>query len=152
MRVQDVSARQITYEVRLKPDSYTEKIDKEVRLKRVGGPFDSPPFPTLQVSPIGLVPKKDGDFRLIHHLSFPDSNSINHCINSTEGTVHYASIDDAAAIISALGPSSLLAKSDVKSAFRLWLVQDRSCNPHILHYLEFFVFRPTSVRSVRGNP
>ena len=36
---------------------------------RVAGPFESIPFPTFRVSPVGLLPKKDGDVRLIHHLS-----------------------------------------------------------------------------------
>jgi hypothetical protein len=37
---------------------------------RIAGPFSVPLFPTLRVSPIGLVPKKNGDFRMIHNLSY----------------------------------------------------------------------------------
>ena len=36
----------------------SEKISKEVRLHRVAGPFKIPPLVNLQVSPLGLVPKK----------------------------------------------------------------------------------------------
>ena len=48
----------------------------------------NPPFPNLEVSPIGLVPKKHSTstkFRTIFHLSFPNSGvtSINYSIYST---------------------------------------------------------------------
>lgn len=101
------------------PAIVKQKITKELSLQRIGGPFKEPPFPTLQISPIGLVPKKDGDYRLIHHLSYPDQDSINYYLNPLACSVHYSSIDDAAAIIASLGQNALLAKSDIKSAFRL---------------------------------
>lgn len=47
------------------------KIQEEVFLKRVADPFDFSPFPNLQVSPQGLVPKKDGDMHLIDHSLLP---------------------------------------------------------------------------------
>ncbi|XP_048761600.1 uncharacterized protein LOC125670455 isoform X1 [Ostrea edulis] len=96
-----------------------EKICKEVTLGRVAGPFIEPPFPTLQVSPLGLVPKKDGDYRLIHHLSYPENASINYFIDPEQSSVTYSTIDDAADIIAKLGRGAYLAKSDIKSAFRL---------------------------------
>ena len=46
-----------------------EKIKKEVESGRVAGPFKKVPFDPFVVSPIGLVPKSDGNFRMIHHLS-----------------------------------------------------------------------------------
>jgi hypothetical protein len=54
-----------------KPDLVKANIKKEVSLDRVVGPFTFRPFPTLRVSPIEIVPKNDGDFRMIHHLSHP---------------------------------------------------------------------------------
>ncbi|XP_062609590.1 uncharacterized protein LOC134271400, partial [Saccostrea cucullata] len=96
-----------------------QKIYKEVSLGRVAGPFIEPTFPTLQVSPLGLVPKKDGDYSLIHHLSYPESASINDFIDLEQSSVTYSTIDDAAAIIAKLGRGAFLAKSDIKSAFRL---------------------------------
>lgn len=101
------------------PTIINQKISKELSLQRIGGPFKQPPFPTLQISPIGLVPKKDGDYRLIHHLSYPDQDSINFYLDPIACSVHYSSIDDAAAMIASLGQNTLLAKSDIKSAFRL---------------------------------
>ena len=47
-------------------------LDSEIALGRIAGPFFERPFPNLQCSPIGLVPKREpNSFRLIHHLSFP---------------------------------------------------------------------------------
>ena len=60
------------------PHIVTEKTDMELALGRIQGPFDDPPFQNLQVSPIGLVPKKkQGEYRIIHHLSYPEGGSIN---------------------------------------------------------------------------
>jgi hypothetical protein len=53
------------------PDIVSENLTKEVAFGRVGGPFPTPPFPNLQVSPIGLVPKKHSNkFRTIFHLVY----------------------------------------------------------------------------------
>jgi len=54
------------------PATVHDKLHQELQAHIVRGPFCQPPFPNLKVSPIGLVPKKTpGEFRLIHHLSFP---------------------------------------------------------------------------------
>jgi hypothetical protein len=54
--------------------------EKIVKAGRVAGPFDISPFPNLQISPSGLVPKKKvGEYRVIHHLSYPDHLSIKAC-------------------------------------------------------------------------
>ena len=36
-----------------------QKLDKEIKLGRVAGPFDTLPLPNLIVSPVGLVPKAE---------------------------------------------------------------------------------------------
>ena len=55
-----------------------KKIKGEVDKGRVEGPFEDPPLENLRCSPIGLVPKKaPGEFRLIHHLSWPEGKSVN---------------------------------------------------------------------------
>ena len=67
---------------------------------RIVGPFSSPPFANFVSSSLGVVPKKTpGEFRIIHHLSYPESSSVNDFIPSEKSTVHYASIRDAIAII-----------------------------------------------------
>ena len=87
----------------------------------MGSPFkfDTIPFPTLRVSPVGLVPPKDGDFRLILHLSYPNCDSVNYFIDRDIFHVNYSSIDEAVSMIQLMGQGTLLAKTDLKSAFRL---------------------------------
>lgn len=97
-----------------------DKILKEINLGRVAGPFSEPPFPTFRVSPISVIPKKSSsEFRLIHNLSFPINHSVNDFIDKQYCSVKYSSIDDAVNMIHRLKKNTLLAKCDVKSAFRL---------------------------------
>lgn len=84
------------------------KIDREIEAKRVSGPFLSPPFLNILVSLFGLVPEKaPGDFRLIHHLSYPGGYSINSHIPKEMITIRYQSIDTAIAIINQVGKGAL---------------------------------------------
>jgi len=60
------------------PTSVNNKLSKELAAGRIVGPYDTPPFETFRVSPLGIVPKKlPGEFRLIHHLSYPEGLSVN---------------------------------------------------------------------------
>jgi hypothetical protein len=89
-------------------------------LGRIAGSFPEPPFPTVRVSPIFVIPKTSStEFRLIHNLSFPPNNSVNDFIDREHCSVKYSSIDDAVKMIHDLGRNALLAKCDIKSAFRL---------------------------------
>ena len=102
------------------PDIVQNKLNKELQENRLAGPFRSPPFAKFHVSPIGVVPKKaPGDFRLIHHLSYPRCNSVNDFIDKSERNVSYATIDDAIRIIKRLGKGCAMSKTDIKSAFRI---------------------------------
>ena len=56
---------------------------------------------------------------MIHHLSFPCGGSVNDFIPSELCSVHYASVDDAVKMIKKLGPNCHLAKTDVRSSFRI---------------------------------
>ena len=62
----------------------------EVSLGRVAGPFNSPPFPNLQLSSFGVIPKKGqpGKWRLIVDLSSPWGASVNDGISADEFTLH----------------------------------------------------------------
>lgn len=105
--------------VKQNPQVAVKLVEKEVELGRMAGPFVDKPFSNLRVSPIGLVPKKDGAYRLIHHLSFPQGSSINDFIHPDLCKVKYASFDDAIDLVSRLGQGAQLGKMDIKSAFRL---------------------------------
>ena len=108
------------------PTSVNDKLSKELTAGRIVGPFDTPPFETFRVSPLGIVPKKlPGEFRLIHHLSYPEGLSVNDGIPKELATVRYATIDDAVRLIKAIGRGCFLAKTDIKSAFRIIPVATR---------------------------
>ena len=95
-----------------------EELSKEIAAQRIAGPFDTPPLQNLQCSGVGVVPKKTGGWRMIMHLSAPAETSINDGIKKEEFTLHYSTIDDAIRMINKLGRNTLLAKVDIKSAFR----------------------------------
>ena len=101
------------------PGLVSEKIQKELAAGRLAGPFLVPPFPKFIVSPLGLVPKKDGGQRLIHDLSYPHGNSVNSSIDHADATVCYSSVEDAIQCIISIGSSAFLAKTDIASAFRI---------------------------------
>lgn len=109
------------------------KIQEEVRACRVAGPFNTPPFQQMHCSPLGLVPKHEpGDFRLIHHLSWPRGGSVNDGISDATAAVSYSTFDGVLEKVKRLGNGCLLAKTDIKSAFRLLPV-----HPHDYHLLGF---------------
>ena len=56
---------------------------------------------------------------MIHHLSFPEGQSVNSHIPKIASSVHCASIDDAVRLIRRTGRGCALAKTDIQNAFRL---------------------------------
>ena len=70
----------------IRPEITQQKIDKEVSEGRVAGPFTYPPLVLVEK-------KKQGEFRLIHHLSYPKNNSVNDFIDPKLCYVKYASFD-----------------------------------------------------------
>lgn len=106
------------------PEVLKAKILREVEAGRVEGPFKQSPFPNIQVSPLGLVPKKTpNEFRLIHHLSYPAKYSINNGIPHELCTVRYQARDQAILHICNMGQGALMAKTDIESAFKLIPIQ-----------------------------
>lgn len=102
------------------PNELKEKIYKEIQMGRIQGPFKQIPISNLRLSPIGLVPKGDNSgWRLITHLSFPKSNSVNYYIDPNETVVQYSSFDSVIQMIANLGKGAFIGKRDIKSAFRL---------------------------------
>lgn len=102
------------------PSAVDSKLKKELEAQRLTGPFRSPPLSPFWISPLGVVPKKvPGEFRLIHHLSFPKGASVNDGIPHEHISVHYATIDGAIELIKRAGPGCFLTKTDIKNAFRI---------------------------------
>ena len=72
------------------------------------------------MSPLGVVPKKQpNEYRIIHHLSFPEGTSINDGIDSAYMTVSYASIATALELVKDVGKGAHMAKTDITKAFRI---------------------------------
>ena len=101
------------------PEVIDQELAKECDAGRILGPFTTSPIYPLQCSGLGAIPKKNGKWRMIMHLSAPAGRSVNDGIHPEEFSLHYSSVDDAVAILLHLGKGALMAKIDLKSAFRM---------------------------------
>ena len=113
------------------PEEVDRYIAGEARLQRV---VCVPPgalgeITTLRISPIGVISKRSSPdkWRLIVHLSAPEDTSVNEGIEASLCSIKYISVDNAVRIIKQLGPRTMLAKLDLKEAYRMVPVhpQDR---------------------------
>ena len=106
---------------RVFPKIIEQKISKELAANRIRGPYNTAPkLSNFRICPLGVVPKKaPGEYRMIHHLSYPENGSINDFIPRDFSTVHYASIEDAIRFIKMGEETTFLAKVDIESAFRI---------------------------------
>ena len=99
-----------------------QKNQAELWAGRIAGPFKDKPFKNYKVSPLGIVPKKaPGEFRLIHHLSWPRTtdSSVNDGIPPEFAHVKYSGSQEAIMKVKMLGKGCFLAKTGVQSAFRI---------------------------------
>ena len=107
--------------VRESPQLVEQHIQEEVWSFRLLGPI--PPFlaTTCHTSPIGLIPKPNqpGQWRLIVDLSAPAGASVNDAIHPDLCSLRYASLDDATRVVQKLGRGAVLAKLDLKKAYRM---------------------------------
>ena len=80
------------------------------------------PIDNFRISPLGVVPKMTpGEFRTIHHLSYPEGSSVNYFIPKEISAVQYATIHDAIRLIKQLPSSQVfMAKVDIESALGLF--------------------------------
>ena len=142
------SRQDTSHNIPLKVGSKTElwnKIIKEVRLKRVAGPFSRPPFKHYIQSPVGLVPKAGGQTRLIFHLSYnfgqEGESSVNAHTPEDLCKVKYLDLDHAVFTSLEWGNHAKMlkyVKTDVKSAFRLLPLL-----PRVISLLLFKAENPT---------
>lgn len=102
------------------PDTVAADIAALCSRQRMHGPFAAPPLAHFRTSPLGIVsrPRKPKKLRVINHLSWPRGSSVNDGIPDSESHITYESFDSAVAEIRSLGPGTLLAKLDLKDAFR----------------------------------
>ncbi len=98
----------------------SEYLEKEVREKRVWRMGESAQVSGVQLSPFGVIPKKGkpGNWRLIVNLSAPEGGSVNDGIAKELSSVEYASVDDLVRKVLELGKGAMMAKADVRAAYR----------------------------------
>lgn len=117
------------------PEVIDDKLKKEISAGRIVGSFERPPFADYMISPIGVVPKKAaGQFRMIQHLSYPHGKSVNEGIPKEMCSVHYATVDDAVHLIKKLGKGCVMAKTDIRNAFRIIPVHPSDYNLLVFHW------------------
>ena len=134
------------------PSVIDATLQKECEAGRILGPFPTPPLPNFRTSGLGLVPKHDGGWRIIYHLSAPTTHSINYFIDPLMYSLSYCSIDDAYTIINKLGPGTLLSKIDLKDAFRLIPVRPTDWNLLGIHWQQNYYIDTCLPFGLRSAP
>ncbi|KAF5384159.1 hypothetical protein D9615_003180 [Tricholomella constricta] len=98
------------------------------------GPYPSPPLPKFRCSPLGAVGRKrnPGKLRMINHLSWPQGRSVNDGIPDCEAHIVYDMFGCAVRDLRHLGTGALMAKLDLKEAFRH--IPIRAADWHLLGF------------------
>ncbi len=107
--------------VKLHPNAVTEKLQSELEVGWIIGPYPDAPFENFKCSPLSLQEKyTPGQYRLLHNLSYTYyDKSVNHNIPRQYTVVKYTTLMDVVQMFRRLGPKSIIAKSDIKSSFRI---------------------------------
>ncbi|PPR04749.1 hypothetical protein CVT24_006895 [Panaeolus cyanescens] len=102
------------------PEFLDSAVDKLVSNGQVIGPFSEPPFRIFRTSPIGSITRKRNPAkrRMINHLSWPKGSSVNDGIPDDQATISYDMFERAIDDLVRSGQGSLMAKLDLKEAFR----------------------------------
>ena len=100
-------------------EQVTAAIIKKLERGHTAGSFIHPPFENFRCSPLDAVSKQEGTHHLIIDLSSPNGLSINDFISKEDYSVKFFKFGGVVPMIKSLGRSALMAKLDVKHAFRL---------------------------------
>ena len=101
------------------PHIIREYLAEECAEGRVIGPLRLDSYPNVHISPFGIIPKKaTGKYRLIVDLSSPHDCSVNDGVAEDLSSLQYVTVDEAAAAMVHKGAGALLAKVDIKHAYR----------------------------------
>ena len=105
------------------PDVVSSYLTEEERLSRIVrvGSMEAAGTLSIHCSSFGVIPKKSrpGSWRLIVDLSAPEGHSVNDGICKEVASLSYISVDDVVACILKVGKAAVLAKIDVKQAYRI---------------------------------
>ena len=111
------------------PQIIDKYIQDEIDFGTMLGPLDVFSNPDFHINRFGIIPKSSpGKFRLITDLSFPHGSSINDFIPDSQAEVTYAGIPEAINLIMRLGKGALIAKFDIRRAYRLLPVKSQQCH------------------------
>ena len=104
-------------------EEHSEVVEEYIQGERVArrllGPFPRGKWPDLHVSPMGVIPKSEpGRWRIIVDLSSPEGGSVNDGVSRELCSLSYMSVDEVAARLVRLGRGALMAKFDLKAAYR----------------------------------
>ena len=108
-----------SYKPRYARQELIDMLNTELDKGHLLGPFEDPPIPNLHVSPVNVVPKANGKWRLITNLSFPVGNSVNDAIPEASRSVSYCSVSDVVRVILQCQGEVFLSKIDLKNAYRM---------------------------------
>ena len=86
------------------------------------------------------------------HLSAPDGLSVNDGINKEEFSLHYVTVNHAVRIIHRHGPGCLLAKADLKHAFRICPVNKSDWPLLGIHWQDLFYVDKVLPFGLRSSP
>lgn len=116
-----ISAKKNMLSATQNPEVIEDYLRKETGVGNILGPFQMGTAPNVHINRFGVIPKKyqPGKWRLITDLSFPENASINDAIDPDLCSMSYITVEQVAARAISLGKGSLIAKIDVKSAYRL---------------------------------
>ena len=103
------------------PTMVDDYLHHELSLGRISGPYSPTRCPDVHINRFGVIPKnhQQDKWRLITDLSHPAGSSVNDGIPSQLCSLIYVTIDDAILNILKSGRNIMLAKIDIRSAFRL---------------------------------
>ena len=103
------------------PTVIDDYLQHELSLGRISGPYLPSMCPDVHINRFGVIPKNNqpDKWRLITDLSYPSGSSVNDGIPSELCSLTYVTIDNAILNILESGKDTMLAKIDIKSAFRL---------------------------------
>ncbi len=119
-----------------RPNIVSAKLQKELVAGHFAGLFDSPPFDSQVNNPLGLVPKTNDqgrdlpteaptDPKSYHLITDLRKSGVNSGIPKMEVSVEYTKFDQIIVNCFPYDPGCHLAKTDIKSAFRLIAINPR---------------------------
>ena len=118
------------------PKVVEEYLAAEISQNRVAGPFNRSSIADVHISRFGVIPKghQSNKWRLIVDLSHPVGHSVNDGISKQLCSLRYITVDTATSHIITFGPGTLLAKIDIKHAFRLLPVHPADRHVLAMHW------------------